>query len=124
MTSLVTLNEWNVSTRAAIAATGRSVNKAAISADLSSAFNRTLSGGRPRASAATFAALAAAAAAAAVTRFVSKREANWTRAAAETVLVFIAFQFTDYRESPGGSRRQSPPVQIQSAIPFPLSNLN
>lgn len=86
---MVTLKEWKVSVREAMAATGRSFHKAAISADLSSAFKSTDSAGRPRASAATLAALAAAAAAAAVVLLASRRAANWASVAAVTVFVFI-----------------------------------
>ena len=86
---MVTLKEWNLSTRSAIAATGLSVKRAAISADLSSALRRTLSEGNPRASAATLAALAAAAAAAAVVRLASSKAAKARSSEAVTVLVFI-----------------------------------
>ena len=76
MTNLVTLKLWKESVLAAIAATDLSFQRAATSADLSSAFNSTDSLGRPNASAATFAALDAAAAAAAVTRLLSSKAAN------------------------------------------------
>ena len=83
------LNEWNESTRAGLADTDLSLQRASISDDLSSAFSKIDSEGNPRASAATFAALLAAAAAAAVVLFVSRRAANSARVAAETVFVFI-----------------------------------
>jgi len=83
-----------------MAATGRSVNRAAISADLSSALRRTDSGGKPNASAATFAVLAAAAAAAAVVLFASSKAAKATREAAETVLVFMQFSDSGFAGIP------------------------
>ena len=86
---MTTLKEWNVSVLASIAATFRSFHIAATSVARSSDLRRTLSDGRPNASAATFAALDAAAAAAAVTRLASNSWAKARREAAETVLVFM-----------------------------------
>ena len=98
---LTTLKLWKESTRSAIAATGRTVKIAAISALRSSAFKRTDSLGRPNASAATFAALDAAAAAAAVVRLLSSKAAKARSCAAETVLVFIVFD-SDFAGIPSG----------------------
>jgi len=85
------LNEWNESTRAAIAQTLRSFQSAVISDDLSSAFNNTDSLGRPNASAAAFADLAAAAAAAAVICFCLSNAANAANCVELIVLVFTLF---------------------------------
>jgi len=87
--SFITLKEWKRSSRAGISRTLRTVQMAATSADLSSAFKRTESAGRPISSASLLTSAEAAAAAAAVSRFAARAAAKAARVEEGTVLVFI-----------------------------------